>query len=575
MSTLRTNTLQTTDNSVTVQVVDLLNADVGGFSVESVHALLSAAQNPAKVVTTRGWHSGLSKGGLNYTWSPTTPKTRHNGGTILSPSVPYDDGAGLNDFLTGAYETNPAGTGCWVADIFGQKITVASFGAKGDGVLNNASAGADDGFSINAALRAAGAQGIGRVHLAGVHRHRQTILVPSYTTLTGTGVDGLQAATDWIGSDARKSITNSNTVGGNVAVGVEGVRIRGRGQSTGSEWDHGIHFCLTTGGFINRVDIADVSGDGICIGNITGGVNGLCVGTLIDNPVIRRVGRMGIAMTNARGTRGSNVDIADLTGSILNAGVALDWEPDSVSDECNDNVFVGGFIRNVKEGATMASVASLTEALSKGNAIMNMSIDTTQGDGIRASYSNTTISGNTMTNIGKNGIKVLSGAGVQGSIIANNNVISCSQATANTYDAYSMSGTAHCIFTGNMSRATTARWSLLTATSSQNVIADNSFRASSRPWSLTAEDLSSASHNILSGGVETNTHQGFTAGGPIIMGGQYFSLGGSKILGVTSPPADVTGANGDTAFNAGAAVGTSLWYKKIGGTWKPASPAIT
>lgn len=573
MSTLRTNTLQTVDSAVTVQVADLLNSDRGGYSVASVQALMTASQNPNKVVTTRSWHSGLGKGGLAYTWSPTTPKSRHNGGTIISPTVPYDEGAGLNSFLTGSGESNPAGTGCWVADTFGQKITVSNFGAKGDGTLGSGTAGTDDGFSINAALRAASAQGIGRIHLSGVHRHRQTILVPSYTTLTGTGGDGVQSATDWIGSSPRKSITNSDTVNGNVASGVDSVIVRG--VPIGSEWGHGIHFCKVTNGVLNRPDIADVSGDGICIGNITGGVNGLCVGTVIDTPLIRRVGRMGIAMTNARGTRGSNVDIADLTGAILNAGVAIDWEPDSTTDECTDNVFIGGFIRNVKEGATMASVASLTEPLSKGNGIFNMSIDTTQGDGIRATYSNTTISGNTLTNIGKNGINVLSGLGVMGSIIANNNVISCSQAAANTYDAYHMGGTAHCIFTGNISRATTARWSLFTETSSQNVITDNNFRSSNRPWSLTAGDLSAASHNILSGGVETNTHQGFTAGGPVIMGSQYLSFAGGKIIGVTSPPAAGTGSDGDVAFNTNATIGTSVWYKKIAGAWKPASPALT
>lgn len=540
--------------------------------VQSVRDLLLAKKDPTQTVSTLSWHSGLKKGGLTFSWSPTTPKSRHNGGTIISPTVPYSDGAGLLEFLNGTYEPQPGGNGCWVADIYGQEVNTLHFGAKADGVFGDGTSGTDDGFAINAALKAAGAQGIGRLRQAGISRHRQTILVPSYVIYTGTPADGIQAAQDWIGTNARKSITNADTVNGNTGCGVELVTVRG--LPTGSEWDHGIHFCKTVNAIIRRPNIADVAGDGICIGNITGGVNGLCIGTLIDAPVIRRVGRMGIAMTNSRGTQGRNVDIADLTGAILNAGVGIDWEPDSAGDECTDNVFIGGTIRNVKEGATMASVASLTEALSKGNAIIGVSIDTTQGDGIRATYSNTLVSGNILSNIGKNGIYVTSGLGVQGSTISDNIVISCSKSLPLTYDAYRLGGTAHCIFTGNISKATDARWSLFTESSSQNIIGENNFRASNRPWSLTADDLKAASHNILSGAIESNTHQGFTAGGPIIMGAQYLSIAGGKIIGVTDAPSPATGSDGDTAFNSGARVGTSLWYKKVAGTWKPASPAL-
>lgn len=541
--------------------------------VESVRNLLLAKKDTTQTVRTLSWYSGLEKGGLTYSWSPTTPKSRHNGGTILSPTVPYDEGAGLNDFLNGTYESQPEGSGCWVADIYGQDVTTLHFGAKADGVLGDGMAGTDDGFAINAALKAAGAQGIGRIRQAGISRHRQTILVPSYVTYTGTPADGIQVAQNWIGTGARKSITNADTVNGNTACGVE--RINVRGLPTGSEWDHGIHFCKTVSAVIIRPNIADVAGDAICIGNITGGVNGLCVDTQIDAPVIRRAGRMGIAMTNARGTQGRNVDIADLTGAILNGGVGIDWEPDSAGDECTDNVFIGGAIRNVKEGATMASVASLTDALSKGNAIIGVTIDTTQGDGIRATYSSTQVSGNTLSNIGKNGIYVTSGSGVQGSTITGNRVLSCSKALAQTYDAYRLGGTAHCVFSGNISRATDARWSLFTEASGQNTIEGNNFRASNRPWSLTADDLKAASHNILSGAIESNTHQGFTAGGPIAMGSQSLSFAGGKIIGVTDAPSPATGADGDVAFNAGARVGTSLFYKKVAGTWKPATPALT
>lgn len=562
------NDLQTLEQ--TVENLSAPDLPANTVVVPSVQSLLLAKQDATQIVRTLSWYAGLNKGGLSFSWSPTTPKSRHNGGTIISPTVPYVDGDQIGNFLSGAGETNPGGNGCWIADIFSIKYSALYFGAKADGVIGDGSAGANDGFSINAALKGAESQGIGRVYLGGVHRTRQTAAIPSYVTIAEGAI---QVATNWFGgSPGRKAITNADTTNGNIACGVDGVTIRGL---PGSEFDHGIHFCKTTSAVINKPNIADVSGDGICIGNITGGVNGLCVGTLINSPVIRRAGRQGIAMTNARGTRGSNVDIADLSGAILNAGVAIDWEPDSSSDECSDNVFIGGFIRNVKEGATMASVASLPESLTKGNAVIGMSIDTTQGDGIRSTYSNTLISGNILSNIGKNGIYVTSSAGVMGSIITDNNVISCSAATALTYDAYRLGGTAHCIFTGNISRATQARWSLFTESSSQNVISNNNFRSSSRTWNLTAGDLSAASHNILSGNIESSTHQGFVAGGPISMGNQPLILGGVSIIVVSDVPGTGAGVDGNVAFNTGVRVGTSLWYKRIGGVWKPASPALT
>lgn len=566
------NDLQTLEQ--TVENLSAPDLPANTVVVPSVQALLLAKQDATQVVKTLSWYAGLNKGGLSFSWSPTTPKSRHNGGTVISPTVPYGEGDSLGSFLAGSGESDPSGNGCWIADIFGIKYSVLNFGAKGDGVAGNGTAGVNDGFAMNKALLSAEAQGIGRVHLGGVHRTRLSVAIPSYVTLAGSGKDFIQIATDWYGgTPGKKAILNADTVNGNVGCGVDSVFIRG--LAVGSEYDHGIHFCKTSSASILNVDIADVSGDGICLGSITGGIPGLCISTLIEAPKIRRVGRQGIAMTTARGTRGSNVDIADLTGAIANAGVGIDFEPDTANDECSDNVFIGGTIYNTKEGAVLSTVASPIAALTKGNAVIGIVIDKTEGDGIRSAYSNTTISDNTLSNIGKNGIKIISGNDVQGTNVNGNNVTSCSQAAANTYDAYAMTATSHCSMTGNISSATQARWSLFTETSSQNTIALNNFRASGRPWSLSAADLSAASHNILAGNIESNTHQGFVAGGPVNMGLQPLILGGVSIIVVTDAPADATGVDGNVAFNTGVRVGTSLWYKKIAGVWKPASSALT
>lgn len=543
-----------------------------GVYVASMQALLAAKQDASQQVITKSWYAGLNKGGLAFSWSPTTPKSRHNGGTIISPTVPYGEGDTLGEFLAGNGETNPGGTGCWLADIFEIEYSVLNFGAKGDGIVGNGTAGTNDGFAINKALTSATSQGVGRVFLGGTHRTRLSVAVTNFVTLTGSGLDFIQVATDWYGGSlGRKAIINADTINGNTGCGVDNVGIRGL---PGGEHDHGIHFFKTQAALINRPDIADTSGDAIYLGYSSAGSTGPCVGTVINNPKIRRAGRMGIAMVSSRGARINGYDIADLTGAILNAGVGLDFEPNTAADDCSDNVAIGGTMYNVKEGVTMASTASLTEALSSGNKVIGATIDTTQGDGIRCSYNNSLIEGVTLKNIGKNGINVLSSAGVQGTAIVNNDVISCSLAAPGTYDAYAMKGTAHCVATGNISRATQARWSLFTETSSQNSIGFNNFRASGRPMSLSVDDAKSASHNIVASAVEGNTHAGFTVGGPINMGLNPLILGGVNIIVVSDAPAGATGIDGDVAFNTGVRVGTSLWYKKLAGVWKAASPAL-
>lgn len=565
------NDLQTLEQ--TVESLSATDLPANTVVVPSVQALLLAKQDATQVVKTLSWYAGLNKGGLSFSWSPTTPKSRHNGGTVISPTVPYGEGDSLSSFLSGSGETDPTGSGCWIADIFGIKYSVLNFGAKGDGVAGSGTSGINDGFAINKALLSAEAQGIGRVHLGGVHRTRLSVAIPSYVTITGSGKDFIQVATDWYGGSlGRKAIINADTVNGNTGCGVDNVAIRGL---PGGEHDHGIHFFKTVASTINTPDIADVSGDGIYLGYSSAGSTGPCVGTVINNPKIRRAGRMGIAMVSSRGARINGYDIAELTGAILNAGVGLDFEPNTTADDCSDNVAIGGTMYNVKEGVTMASVSGVTEALSSGNKVIGANIDTTQGDGVRCSYNNSLIQGVTLKNIGKIGINVQSSAGVQGTAVVNNDVISCSVSSPGTYDAYYMKGTAHCVLTGNISRATQARYSLYTETSGQNNIADNNWRASGRPVLLSVEDAKSSSHNIDAGSIENNTHSGFKVSGPIDMGLQPLILGGVSIIVVNDAPASGTGVDGNVAFNIGVRVGTSLWYKKIAGVWKPASSALT
>lgn len=87
---------------------------------------------------------GKPTGGGEFIFRDNMPKSAHNGGTIISPTVPYSDASA---FLLGAGETDASGSGCWVRDFDGA-INALWFGAVGDGIT-------DDTRSIQGAINAA------------------------------------------------------------------------------------------------------------------------------------------------------------------------------------------------------------------------------------------------------------------------------------------------------------------------------------------------------------------------------------------------------------------------------------
>lgn len=105
-------------------------------SVDSVFALLSAPTTiPQASVAAyhTGWAVGAvePKGGGNFVYDAAMPKTSHNGGTIISNTVPWPTGSVAEHpaFLAGTGETTPAGTGCWVRR--DNIISATQFGANG------------------------------------------------------------------------------------------------------------------------------------------------------------------------------------------------------------------------------------------------------------------------------------------------------------------------------------------------------------------------------------------------------------------------------------------------------------
>lgn len=87
----------------------------------------------------QGISAGPAGGGV-FVWDPNKAKSSHNGGTIISPTVPWDGTqATLAAFLSGTGETQPSGNGCWIR-ILTTYTSVLDFGAKGDNSVNDAAA---------------------------------------------------------------------------------------------------------------------------------------------------------------------------------------------------------------------------------------------------------------------------------------------------------------------------------------------------------------------------------------------------------------------------------------------------
>lgn len=111
------------------------NADQ--VSVPSMYALCQLGSYRSDLIySTFAWHTSAVvaklRGGNRYIYLPTIPKSQHNGGYIVSPTVPITaDPASTPAFLAGTGETDPAGLGCLVLLATGD-IWAESFGLFSD-----------------------------------------------------------------------------------------------------------------------------------------------------------------------------------------------------------------------------------------------------------------------------------------------------------------------------------------------------------------------------------------------------------------------------------------------------------
>lgn len=102
------------------------------IALNSVTDIATAKQDEKLLYLLKGYHAGSSAGGDEIYWAPNIPKSQHNGGTIWSPTVPWDGSlSGLRNYLAGVGETAPGTNGCFLRKVKPFYL-ITDFGAVAD-----------------------------------------------------------------------------------------------------------------------------------------------------------------------------------------------------------------------------------------------------------------------------------------------------------------------------------------------------------------------------------------------------------------------------------------------------------
>lgn len=129
------------------------NFGLGAMSVPSVLQLLKAPKISGIMIIPGAYHPGGAYGGGAFVWNPSMARTAHNGGTVISPTVPWDGTQATHPaFLLGTGETAPAALGCWVRP-FKSSYSLVDFGGISS-FVDYDNYGYDNVVAIEVALKA-------------------------------------------------------------------------------------------------------------------------------------------------------------------------------------------------------------------------------------------------------------------------------------------------------------------------------------------------------------------------------------------------------------------------------------
>lgn len=428
-------------------------------------------------------------------------------------------------------------------------------------------------YSIQKALDDCEQVGGGIVHLMKLYTISGTIRIPSNIKLIarkGAGIKLLNGSTG-------KIITNKDTLNGNEKISIVGLTIIGN-RDIGTEFDAGIHLVSCVNSAILKNKISNTKGDGITLGNINEGVLGTCIDTTISFNEIDNIGRMGIALTDAKDCDITYNRIKNLSNAPLDMGIAIDLEPNFDGQYCQDNIVEGNRIINCRGGIYLASRKNVTDV--KGNKINNNIIrGIIYEHGIRVAYSETDVKGNKLSSIAKHGIYVGTGGVVQISEIEilNNRITDASSLLNGVFDCIRLENVVHSLVNDNIFKKTSganniARYAFSEdVNSGYNSYNGNNARQIGLVYSI--QNTSRNSHNIWDSKQVNNVHEGFTALGDIKMNGNKLQIGVDSntfnLYGTNGKPGSTVGNDNDIAFVTTQEMGMPVGYRKINGDWHP------
>ncbi len=128
------------DESLRQEVANVIDPSKGaaliGRGVITISSVMDLATVPRRsdiTVILSCYHPRIKNGGGGQLYfDPTMPRSLHNGGTVFSPTVPWDGTqATLPSYLLGVGESDLSGFGCYVRD-FSESYTLPMFGGLSD-----------------------------------------------------------------------------------------------------------------------------------------------------------------------------------------------------------------------------------------------------------------------------------------------------------------------------------------------------------------------------------------------------------------------------------------------------------
>ncbi|WP_205579065.1 right-handed parallel beta-helix repeat-containing protein [Pseudomonas aeruginosa] len=310
-----------------------LGAAVVGRSAVVVESLADLVGSPRKTTHTyhvRGHRPGITTGGGVFVWDPLMPRSMHNGGTVVSPTVPaYTAQPGLADYLAGVGETEPSASGAFVRRIENNIVRLEYFGwVEGElgtaplaMLLRETRSNEGDGANIGAvAMLPPGTVRTGPVTLGSnqiISGTSRTIILQEPGTVVG---------------DVQPFLTAAGQV--NLMIIGNGMQVNGqKNEATSGEGRYGIFLYGAKKVLIQDVTVNSFSGDGLAV---TGNVSAPCEDVRLERVTCNFNGRNAFSIINAKrativNCRGTNTNANGIGASANGPWAGFDIEPNEGS----------------------------------------------------------------------------------------------------------------------------------------------------------------------------------------------------------------------------------------------------